>query len=166
MKVVKWFNFSSIGIFQNPLLASSLTAGQECHWLWVAVFTSFRSTQILTVPSFLEMTTIQRYQGGGTLTLEMIPKDSIRASSSTLLRWNNPGCVEGNWLKVNVNSPSSVPTPENRAGNWAVTSPRSSGPCPAPAIFARRLRSWIAGRPNRFCSKYWPRKASRKALWV
>ena len=52
--------------------------------------------------------------------------------------------------------------PENRAGNWAVMLPRSSGPGLTSVTFARRLRSWIAGRPNRFCSK----SLTTKALWM
>ena len=121
----------------------------------------FRSTQIRTVPSFLGTTTIPAHQGVGTSTLEMTPKDSMRDSSSFTFLQSGSGTFLGvcrakgvaSGLRQIWNSPLSVPRPENRAGNWVVMSPRSSGSCLTSATLAKRLSSSIAGRPNRFCSK-------------
>ena len=68
------------------------------------MLSGFRSTQILTVPSFLGTTTIPAHQGVGTSILEMTPMDSMRASSSFTFMRSGSGTFLGVWRAKGVAS--------------------------------------------------------------
>ena len=99
------------GIYQKPLLASSLvknfapvswarvssTLGRGWTPLRTLSLRGLRSTQIRIAPDFLGTTTIPAHHGVGSSTLEMIPSDSIRSSSSAKWEWNVTRCGEGMW---------------------------------------------------------------------
>ena len=108
--------------------------------------------------------------GVGISTLEMTSKDSMRDSSSFTFLQSDSGTFLGvcrargvaSGLRWIWNSTGRVPRPKNRAGNWLVMSPRSSGSCLTSATLAKRLSSSIAGMPNRFSS----RSLTTKTMWV
>ena len=68
------------------------------------MLSGFRSTQILTIPSFLGTTTIPAHQGVEISILEMTPKDSMRTSSSFTFLQSGSGTFLGVWRAKGVAS--------------------------------------------------------------
>ena len=109
IKVVSGRDDSESGICQNPLLASSLEK-TFAPASWASVSSTFgigwtsrstfslrglRSTQMWTLQFFLGTTTIPAHRWVGLSTFEIIPKDSIRWSSSSTCGRRGSGTWRG-----------------------------------------------------------------------